>query len=126
MLLTLTCFYFNVASSSKVWYQAVTQSFFSLSVGFGALINYSSHNKFRHNVYRDALIISVTDTFTSLLAGFTIFAILGNLAKELDVPIDKVIKSGTGLAFVSYPMAIAKFEHGPQVSFQSKTEALGN
>ncbi len=126
ILLTLTYFIFNVASSSKVWYQAVTQSFFSLSVGFGALINYSSHNKFRHNVYRDALIISVTDTFTSLLAGFTIFAILGNLAKELDVPIDKVIKSGTGLAFVSYPMAIAKFEHGPQVSFQSKTEAIGN
>jgi SNF family Na+-dependent transporter len=53
----------------QVWYQAVTQSFFSLSVGFGALINYSAHNKFRHNVYRDALIISITDTLTSLLAG---------------------------------------------------------
>lgn len=94
----------------------MTQSFFSLSVGFGALINYSAHNKFRHNVYRDALIISITDTLTSLLAGFTIFSILGNLAEELDMPIDKVINSGTGLAFISYPMAIAKFEHAPQVS----------
>ena len=53
----------------KVWYAAVTQSFFSLSVGFGALFTYSSYNGFRHNVYRDALIISFTDTFTSLLAG---------------------------------------------------------
>ena len=53
----------------QVWYAAVTQSFFSLSVGFGALFTYSSYNGFRHNVYRDALIISFTDTFTSLLAG---------------------------------------------------------
>ena len=36
------------------------------------------------------MIISVTDTFTSLLAGFTIFAILGNLAEELGLPIDEV------------------------------------
>ena len=53
----------------KVWYAAVTQSFFSLSVGFGALFTYSSYNDFKHNVYRDALIISFTDTFTSVLAG---------------------------------------------------------
>jgi len=44
---------------SKVWYAAVTQSFFSLSVGFGSIITYSSYNKFSHNTYRDALIISV-------------------------------------------------------------------
>ena len=40
----------------KVWYAAVTQSFFSLSTGFGALITYSSYNDFKHNSYRDALI----------------------------------------------------------------------
>ena len=57
----------------QVWYAAVTQSFFSLSVGFGALFTYASYNGFSHNVYRDALIISFTDTFTSLLAGKYIF-----------------------------------------------------
>ena len=36
---------------------------------------------------RDALIISVADTLTSLLAGFTIFSILGNLAFELNKPV---------------------------------------
>ena len=70
----------------KVWYAAVTQSFFSLATGFGALTTYSSYNDFRHNSYRDALIISVADTLTSLLAGFVIFSILGNLAFELGVP----------------------------------------
>lgn len=43
------------------------------------------------------------DTFTSLLAGFTIFAILGNLAHELgDVDVETVVKSGSGLAFIVY------------------------
>merc|ERR1719507_1627349 len=77
----------------KVWYAAVTQSFFSLSTGFGALITYSSYNDFRHNSYRDALIISVADTLTSLLAGFVIFSILGNLAFELQVPVKDVLSS---------------------------------
>ena len=29
----------------QTWYEAVVQSFFSLSVGFGALITYSSYNQ---------------------------------------------------------------------------------
>ena len=40
---------------------------------------------------------------------------LGNLASELNVPVEEVIKSGTGLAFISYPMAIAKFDYVPQL-----------
>jgi solute carrier family 6 amino acid transporter-like protein 5/7/9/14 len=66
-------------------------------------------------LFRDALIISLMDTFTSLLAGFTIFAILGSLANELDVDISVVAKSGPGLAFISYPDAISKFDWVPQV-----------
>ena len=43
----------------------------------------SSYNKFSHNVYRDATIISVTDTCTSVLAGFSTFAILGLILFEV-------------------------------------------
>ena len=98
-----------------VWYAAVTQSFFSLGVGFGALTTYSSYNKFHHNSYKDALIISFADTFTSVLAGTVIFAILGHLSYELDLPVKDVVKSGAGLAFVSYPEVISKFNIAPQV-----------
>ena len=56
------------------------------------------------------------DTFTSLLAGLTVFAILGGLAAELGAEISEVAKSGPGLIFVSYADAIAKFEWAPQVS----------
>ena len=50
-----------------------------------------------------------------LILGFTIFSVLGNLANELNVPIEEVIKSGQGLAFISYPTAIAKFDYVPQL-----------
>ncbi|KAI8423573.1 hypothetical protein MSG28_012664 [Choristoneura fumiferana] len=92
-----------------VWYAAVTQVFFSLSVCVGPLIMYSSYNNFRQNVYRDAMIVTTLDTFTSLLSGITIFGILGNLAYVLQSDVVDVVGSGgTGLAFISYPDAIAK------------------
>jgi hypothetical protein len=63
------------------------------------------------------MIVTTLDTFTSLLAGCTVFAILGNLAYELgEEDIGNVVQGGPGLAFVSYPDAIAKFEAVPQVS----------
>lgn len=62
------------------------------------------------------MIVTTLDTFTSLLGGMTIFSILGNLAHNLGIEdISKVVKSGTGLAFISYPDAIAKFDIVPQV-----------
>ncbi|KAK0090513.1 hypothetical protein PV325_012567 [Microctonus aethiopoides] len=100
----------------NVWYAAVTQCFFSLSVCFGGVIMYSSYNDFNHNIYRDAIVVTTLDTFTSLMAGFTIFGILGNLAHELGTDdISNVVRGGTGLAFISYPDAIAKFTILPQL-----------
>ncbi|KAL9703105.1 hypothetical protein quinque_006623 [Culex quinquefasciatus] len=99
----------------KVWYAAVTQCFFSLSICFGNIIMYSSYNKFRHNVHRDATIVTTIDTFTSLLAGCTIFGILGHLAHVVGSDdVGSVVKPGAGLAFISYPEAIAKFDVVPQ------------
>ncbi|CAG9113477.1 unnamed protein product [Plutella xylostella] len=101
----------------NVWYAAVTQVFFSLGVGTGAIIMFSSYNGFRQNIYRDAMIVTTLDTFTSLMSGITIFGILGNLAFELGYEdVDSVIGSGgTSLAFVSYPDAIAKSPFLPQL-----------
>lgn len=62
------------------------------------------------------MIVTTLDTFTSLIAGITIFGILGNLAYETGTTdITSVVKGGAGLAFVSYPDAIAKFQFMPQV-----------
>ena len=67
--------------------------------------------------FRDALIVTSLDTLTSFIAGCTIFGILGNLAHEMGMEdINNVVKSGAGLAFISYPDAIAKFTFVPQVN----------
>lgn len=100
----------------SVWYAAVTQSFFSLGVCFGAVIMYSSYNQFNHNVLRDCTLVTALDLCTSLIAGTTIFGILGNLAHESGKEdITTVVRAGTGLAFISYPEALAKFTVVPQL-----------
>lgn len=78
---------------------------------------FSSYNDFHHNIYKDAMIVTSIDTFTSLLAGFTIFGILGNLAYNVgETDVSKVIKGGgSSLAFVSYPEAISKMAVFPQL-----------
>lgn len=61
------------------------------------------------------MIVTTIDTFTSLMAGCTIFGILGNLAHEMGTDdISAVVKGGTGLAFVSYPDALSRFTVVPQ------------
>ncbi|XP_021705240.1 sodium-dependent nutrient amino acid transporter 1 isoform X1 [Aedes aegypti] len=100
----------------RVWMEAVTQCFFSLSICFGGIIAYSSFNNFSNNVYRDALIISWLDTFTSIIIGCIVFGVLGNLAHVTNKEnIQDVVKQGPGLTFMAYPDAIAKFEYFPQL-----------
>ncbi|CAG7723874.1 unnamed protein product [Allacma fusca] len=91
----------------NVWFQAVQQCFFSLGMGFGPVIVFGSYNNFRHNISRDVWIVSAMDAFTSILAGSTIFAILGSLAAGRDI--STVVESGPNIAFVSYPAVMTDF-----------------
>lgn len=93
----------------KVWQAAAGQMFFSLSLSMGGLIMYSSYNKFSNNVFRDAMIVSVLDTVTSIISGMVIFSVLGAMAHDLgDVKVEDVAQGGPGLAFVAYPEALTR------------------
>ncbi|XP_073677811.1 inactive sodium-dependent neutral amino acid transporter B(0)AT3 [Garra rufa] len=61
----------------QVWLDAATQIFFSLSLAFGGLIAFSSYNPKKNNCERDALVVGIINSATSLYASIPIFAILG-------------------------------------------------
>lgn len=90
----------------SVWNDAAVQIFYSTGVGFGGLITLSSYNHFNNNCMRDAIVVAICNSATSLFAGLVIFSMLGFLAHELGTEIDEVVSSGSGLAFVVYPTAV--------------------
>ncbi|XP_059899555.1 sodium-dependent neutral amino acid transporter B(0)AT3-like [Gadus macrocephalus] len=67
----------NVLKNPQVWLDAATQIFFSLSLAFGGLIAFSSYNPEKNNCQRDAVLVGVINSITSIYAAIPIFSILG-------------------------------------------------
>ncbi|KAJ8393396.1 hypothetical protein AAFF_G00061180 [Aldrovandia affinis] len=57
--------------------EAATQVFFALGLGFGGVIAFSSYNKRDNNCHFDAVLVSLINFFTSVLATLVVFAVLG-------------------------------------------------
>ncbi|XP_052798910.1 sodium- and chloride-dependent glycine transporter 1-like isoform X2 [Mya arenaria] len=104
---------FERLGSAKVWSDAAAQIFFALSPAWGGLITLSSYNKFHNNCLKDTMIVGFGNICTSLFAGFVIFAIIGYLSHELNMPIDKVVEEGAGLAFIVYPDVVTRLPISP-------------
>ena len=79
---------------ATVWHSAATQIFYSLGVAFGGLETMASYNRFRNNVYRDAVIVAVLNCATSVFAGFVIFAVIGFMANETGQLVKDVAADG--------------------------------
>lgn len=93
---------------ANVWGNAASQTFYSFGIGCGSLITLSSYSNFNNNCHTDVLIVTAVNCFTSVFAGFSIFAVLGFLADRMNVPVSEVAQDGPGLAFVAYPEAVLK------------------
>jgi NSS family neurotransmitter:Na+ symporter len=99
----------------SVWVAAVTQIFFTLSLGFGIMIAYASYLPERSNITRNALITAFADSGFAVFAGLAVFATLGYMAHVQDAPVGEVVQSGIGLAFIAYPEAISALPFAPKL-----------
>lgn len=57
--------------------------------------------------------MAVSNILTSFFAGLVIFSIIGFLAQELDVDVEKVVDQGAGLAFIVYPEVVTRLPISP-------------
>lgn len=101
----------------KVWIAAYGQIFFSLSLGFGIMIAYSSYLSREANIFKNSLIVGFSNSFYEVCAGFGVFGILGYMATQQGQEINDVVSSGIGLAFVAYPKAISLLPFGRLFGF---------
>lgn len=103
---------FSVLSKPKVWIDAFSQIFFTLSLGFGIMIAYASYLPERANITRSAFITALVNCGFSVFAGFAVFSLLGYMALQTGKPIQDVVTQSIGLAFVAYPKAISLLPGG--------------
>ncbi|XP_035989249.1 sodium- and chloride-dependent transporter XTRP3 isoform X4 [Fundulus heteroclitus] len=64
-------------ANPTTWINAATQIFFSLGLGFGSLIAFASYNQYHNNFERQAIIVSLINSGTSIFSSVVTFAIYG-------------------------------------------------
>ncbi len=99
----------------KVWLAAYGHVFFSLSVGFGIMVTYSSYLKRNTNLTGSGLVVGFANSSFELLAGIGIFSVLGFMAQSTGVAVSEVAKGGVGLAFFAFPKIISTMGAGGDI-----------
>lgn len=98
-------FTFNLADLSlEGWLQAMGQSFFTLSLGMGAIMAYGAYMSSEASLSRTAFAVAFVDTAVAMVAGLAIFSLV--FGAGLDAG------AGPGLMFVTLPLAFAEMPFG--------------
>ena len=98
-----------------VWAAAYGQIFFSLSVGFGIMITYSSYLRRRTNLTGSGLVVAFANSGFELLAGIGVFSVLGFMMQSTGKPMDELAAGGIGLAFIAFPSIVSATNLGPVI-----------
>ncbi|RAX54703.1 sodium-and chloride-dependent transporter [Helicobacter sp. 16-1353] len=103
-------FVFDISKiNPSVVIMALSQMFFSLSIGVGTIITYSSSAKKGDNLLSSAAWVALSGIVVSLIAGIIIFTFLFNYGQEAS--------AGPGMLFVSLPLAFEQMAYGEIISF---------
>ena len=96
----------------RAWMDAATQMFYSLSIGFGALIAFSSYMPRKNNCNHDAITVVLANCGTSLFSGIVVFSFLGHREHVTGIPVTE-ISPGPGLAFMTFCDAFLLMDVSP-------------
>ena len=99
-------------TDSSIWIAAYGQIFFSLSVGFGIMLTYSSYLKKKTNLTSSGLVVAFANSSFEILAGIGVFAALGFIAVQSGQAVNEVVSSGVGLAFIGFPVILSEAPMG--------------
>ncbi|WP_187647762.1 sodium-dependent transporter [Nitrosophilus labii] len=87
--------------NSEAIVRAVGHSFFTLSLGMGAIMTYAASLPKDANITKTAFIVTFMDTFIALIAGLVIFSFLFQFGASPS--------QGPGLVFISLPTILDNF-----------------
>ncbi|AGB40309.1 SNF family Na+-dependent transporter [Halobacteroides halobius DSM 5150] len=97
---------FSQLMNGEVWLAAFSQIFFTLSIGWGVMITYSSYQPEDSDIVNNAFIASLANCGFSFIVGLGVFSILGYMATQTGQPIEGLVAESIGLAFIAFPKAI--------------------
>ncbi|WP_458112111.1 sodium-dependent transporter [Arthrobacter sp. R1-13] len=95
-----------------VWAAAYGHIFFSLSVGYGIMVTYSSYLKRRTDLTGSGMVVAFANSGFEILAGIGVFAALGFMAQAAGAGVNDVVTQGIGLAFVAFPTIVSQAPFG--------------
>jgi len=87
--------------------------YFYLSLAFGVMIAYASYKHETSDIAKNAVIISVTNSCVSIIAGFAVFATLGYMSAQQNIAIETLAASGPKLAFIVFPQVLSLIPGAP-------------
>ncbi|WAR13258.1 SC6A5-like protein [Mya arenaria] len=103
---------FDRITDVKVWVEAAMMAAYTLGPGWGTIPMIASHNSFRGNTVRYSVVSTVLDFFSAVFNGLICFAVLGVMAHDSGLDLEKTVTSGLSLGFTVYPTAFTYFPLG--------------
>ncbi len=99
----------------RLWVDAFSQIFFSISAAFGIMIAFASYLPRRTSMVSSAFSLALANSgYFEIFLGLGSFGTLGYLAHISGKPLDQVMQSGIGFAFVIFPEALSRMPIWPE------------
>ncbi|MCQ2964469.1 MAG: sodium-dependent transporter [archaeon] len=93
----------NALGNLNIWLAAFGQIIFSLSLGMGIILTYSSYLPEKTNLTKNAVMTIFANCGFEVVNAIGVFSILGFMVLTSGIPFNQLIIEGTGLAFIAFP-----------------------